>query len=173
MRALVRGMALMVALSSFVGARLAAQQEKGDKEVQLFFTSSYTKATGGPSTTSTTIGLIVGYFITAPLELRVGMVGNGTTTSGGGGTTGIFSFTPGVTYSFIRTGQKTVPYLGIDAYFSAINSPGGTVNNSSVRPNGGAKYFISRNAAIDLNIGYTSYSGFKVLDERVGVVVVF
>ena len=57
MRALVRGMALMVALSSFVGARLAAQQEKGDKEVQLFFTSSYTKATGGPSTTSTTIGL--------------------------------------------------------------------------------------------------------------------
>lgn len=173
MRSYVRGSLVLAALTLAVSGSAAAQQQKGDKEVQLFFTSSYTKTTGGPSTTSTTIGFIGGYFITAPLELRLGIVGNGTTTSGGGGTTGAFFFTPGVTYSFIRSGQKTVPYLGVDAYFSAVNSPGGTVNNNSIRPNGGAKYFISRNAAVDFNIGYTSYSGVKVLDERMGVVIVF
>lgn len=173
MRVIVRSFLSLAALTLLASGSAAAQQEKGDKEVQLFFTSSNTKATGGPSTTSTTLGLIFGYYFTAPLEVRIGMVGNGTTTSGGGGSTGVFSFTPGVTYSFIRAHQKTVPYLGIDAYFTSISSPGGSVSNSSVRPNVGAKYFISRNAAVDFNFGYTAYTGVKVLDSRVGVVVVF
>lgn len=173
MRLVLRGLLAASVVTSVVAGTLHAQQQKGDKEVQGFFSSSYTKTTGGPSSTSTTIGLIFGYFITAPIELRFGMVGNGTSISNGGGTTGTFSFTPGITYSFIRAGQKTVPYLGVDAFFTSTNSPGGTVSNSSVRPNLGARYFISRNAAVDLNIGYTSYTGVKVLDERLGVVVVF
>lgn len=173
MRITFRGLVASSILAMLVTGTLQAQQSKGDKEVQGFFSSSYTKVNGGGSSTSTTIGLVFGYFITAPIELRFGMVGSGTTISNGGGTTGTFSFTPGVTYSFIRARQKTVPYLGIDAFFTSTNSAGGTVSNSSVRPNLGARYFISRNAAVDLNIGYTSYTGIKVLDERLGVVVVF
>lgn len=173
MRVSLRSLLAASVLTLAVAATAQGQQRKGDKEVQGFFSSSYTKATAGPSATSTTIGLIFGYFVTAPIEVRFGMVGNGTTISNGGGTSGTFSFTPGVTYSFIRANQKTVPYLGIDAFFTSTNSAGGTVSNSSVRPNLGARYFISRNAAVDLNIGYTSYTGVKVLDERLGVVVVF
>ena len=174
MRVIVRGILSLAALTLLASGNAAAQQHKGDKEVQLFFTSSYTKTNVGGftgSTTSTTLGLIFGYFFTAPLEVRIGMVGTGSSSSGGG-STGVFSFTPGVTYSFISK-SKTVPYLGVDAYFTSISSPGGSVSNSSVRPNVGGKYFISRNAAVDMNVGYTSYTGVKVLDERIGVVIVF
>ena len=176
MRVIVRSFLSLAALTLLASGSAAAQQQKGDKEVQLFATSSYMKTNVGgfsSSTTSTTIGLIFGYFFTAPLEVRIGMVGTGSSSSGGGGSTGVFSFTPGVTYSFIRSGSKTIPYLGVDAYFTSITSGGVSQSNSSVRPNLGAKYFISRNAAIDVNMGYTSYTGVKVLDERVGVVIVF
>ncbi len=76
-------------------------------------------------------------------------------------------------YSFIRAGSKTIPYVGVDASLAWINAAGGTETQNSVRPNGGLRYFMSRNAAFDVNIGYTSVSGTSTLDQRIGLVLVF
>ncbi|MGH7732647.1 MAG: hypothetical protein ACREOE_02830, partial [Gemmatimonadales bacterium] len=61
MRIGIRGLAVLAVVAVLGSTSLAAQQEKGDKEVQLFANASVSK-TSGVSTSTGTIGLVFGYF---------------------------------------------------------------------------------------------------------------
>jgi hypothetical protein len=97
------------------------------------------------------------------------------------------TFTVGFVYSLSSEGQTTVPYVGVD--YAAIGLWGGPVLagtefelplnwTSNIRPTGGVKFFVQRNIAFDINVGWDKDLGENAgerntFDSRVGFSYVF
>jgi hypothetical protein len=147
-----------------------AQQEKGDKELQLQGLLD-AKVLGSGKGIAGNIYINFGYFFTEQSEAGVGT--NLSFTSG--------SFKPGVgltgfyRYHFRRTKANLHPYAGIDFFAASLTSM--PSESLFVRPNFGLKYFVKRNVAFDLNAGYlVSVKHPKEdgqIDARFGVSYIF
>lgn len=119
---------------------------------------------GGTCTTDTTItsgsvGANVGYFITDIIELKgaATAVRSGTEsggTCGGGGTstptTTLGVLSPGVDFVFLGTSGKVAPFVG-GAYGLTFGDTAG-VDTDYFDVHGGAKFFISERATIELKL---------------------
>lgn len=176
----LRMIILMLLLGSITLPTLA-QQEKGDKELQL--QGLITVSFGENKSASGTVFINFGYFFTDRQE-----VGVGTNLTLGGGA-GNIDLSAGVTgfyrYHLLRKKENLRPYIGIDLFSAALIGGGSSDANSAtpskldltfLRPNIGFKYFFKRNVAFDVNSGY----GFSVksakngqFDSRLGVSYIF
>jgi len=186
----------------------SAQQEKGDKELQLNANLSVTSG-GGSSTGNGSVNILLGYYLTRQFEIRGG-TGIGimalqacshTQSSAGVLTCTAFdksqvvgnpTFTAGAVFNFAAQGQKVAPYIGGDYSAIGVHSAGALKLTSSttfsqnfplnwtsnIRPNGGIKFFIKRNIALDINVGWEkdlgdNSSGLNTFDTRIGFSYVF
>ena len=152
-----------------------AQQEKGDKSVQLL--GSFLIGFGDEDVKQGTVVLNFGYFATRHHEIGFGAL---FVVQGGAGSDTMVIAGPNAywRYNFGAAGQKTVPYIGLE---------GGGIFGSDdlkvgfVRPHAGFKHYFKRNVAFDLNVGYirgfASFSGgsggANLVDTRLGLTFVF
>ena len=164
--------ALGLATAPFLRAR--AQQEAGDKEIQVFG-NVMTISSSGSSYSSGSVGGSLGYFFTRQLQLSAGAF---VTLSGGAGssTTTQTQLSGGVRYNFATQGRKAFPYVGIDMGTSA--SSDGSPSQSFYRPSAGFKTFFTRNAAFDINVGYMRFTQQQqdaptMIDSQFGLSFVF
>ena len=137
-----------------------AQQEKGDKEVQL--NGFIFATTGDQKIANGNIGVGLGYFITAKNEIGFGT--DLTITRGGGD----FSFDAGVRgfyrYNFAKSGKKAYPYIDLSMFIEDVKNAG---DSTIALPSFGFKYFFKKNAAFDMNFGY----GFLVKEPGQGAII--
>jgi hypothetical protein len=150
----------------------AAQQEKGDREIQVFGNLSSTSSDGGGSSTTGMLGGGLGYFLTRQVQLRGGVILTMNSSEGSSSSSNILTY--GMAYNFATEGRRTFPYLGIDGYtVTAEDTPAST----ALRPNGGLKTFLSRNAAFDVNVGLVRLgsegASSTTVDSRFGLSFVF
>jgi hypothetical protein len=163
-----------VALAAFPHIRAVAQQQAGDKEVQVFGNVT-TISSNGTSYSSGSVGGSIGYFFTRQLQLSGGAF---VTLSGGGGasTTTQTQLSGGLRFNFATEGRKAFPYVGMDMGTSA--SSDGSPSQSFYRPSAGFKTFFTRNAAFDLNVGYMRFTQQQqdaptMIDSQFGLSFVF
>ena len=161
-------------LAVFPHHRAVAQQEAGDKEIQVFGNIT-TISSSGTSYSSGSVGGSIGYFFTRQIQVSAGAF---VTLSGGGGgsTTTQTQLTGGLRYNLATQGSKTFPYLGIDMGTSA--SSDGSPSQSFYRPSAGFKAFFTRNAAFDLNVGLMKFTQQQpgsptMVDSQFGLSFVF
>jgi hypothetical protein len=102
------------------------------------------------------------------------------------------TITAGFVFNFSTEGQMTVPYVGADYAAIGVHSPGKITLVSStrsfqefvlnwtnnIRPTGGVKFFVRRNIAFDINVGWDkdlgeNASDLNTFDMRVGFSYVF
>lgn len=171
----LRLLGLLILVAVFPG-RVHAQQEKGDKEVQVFGNVSTTSTSGGSSSSSGSVGGFIGYFFTRQIQIKGGMIVDLSSSGGSTMTTGMLS--AGLVYNFAAEGRKTFPYLGIDIMSIGTSEPN-SQPMTAYRPSGGFKTFFTRNAAFDLNVGLEqmtgqyAQSGATTVDSRFGLSFVF
>lgn len=176
-----------------------AQQEKGDKELQLQGSLTFGLGDAGGSF-SAMGGAQLGYFFTDQQEVGVGVQltfsRTSTDTSVGGvkisgSGISISAFPHGFYRFHLKRGGKFYPYVGVEGGIAISGSPGSTFNFGGqkieteggtstfgyVRPNAGAKYFFQKNAALDVNAGYqvTFVSGARQqeINGRLGLSFIF
>jgi hypothetical protein len=170
--------AFALVLIASLSVRGVAQQEKGDKEVQIFGNVSTTTASGGGGGSSSTgsVGGFIGYFLTRQLQLKGGMIVDLSSTSGQTQATGVLS--AGVVFNFATEGRKTFPYVGVDILSIGTSEPN-SQPITAYRPAAGFKTFFTRNAAFDLNVGIEQMTGQQAqnagttVDSRFGLAFVF
>ncbi|HLG15737.1 MAG TPA: hypothetical protein VJH03_14720 [Blastocatellia bacterium] len=172
---LVSSAAVVFACMCLFSTPTYAQQEKGDKSVQLL--GSFLIGFGEEDIKQGTVVANLGYFATRNHEVGVGVIllvqgGAGTDTTTLAGPNGYWR------YNFGAAGAKSVPYMGVE---------GGGIFGSDdlkvgfVRPHAGFKYYFKRNVAFDLNVGYirgfATFSGesggANLVDTRIGLSFVF
>lgn len=149
-------------LALLLASAAAAQQQSGDLELQLqgsFFTTVGSDVTNSVGT----IAGKFGPFVTANIQLGVGptvTIATSTTSAvnpGTGGTTSSTTtrVTVGTTvfavYSFLLKDARTVPYVGLSYYKRDFSN---TADRGWVGGNGGAKFFFTRKAAVDVSANY-------------------
>lgn len=161
-------------LAFYPQLRAGAQQEAGDKEIQVFGNVT-TISSSGTSYSSGSVGGSIGYFFTRQLQLSAGAF---VALSGGAGagTTTQTQLLGGLRYNFATQGRKSFPYVGIDMGTSA--SSDGSPSQSFYRPSAGFKTFFTRNAAFDLNVGYMRFTQQQqnaptMIDSQFGLSFVF
>ena len=161
-------------LVAFPQLRVAAQQQAGDKEIQVFGNIT-TISSSGSSYSSGSVGGLIGYFLTRQIQVSGGAF---VTLQGGSGgsTTTSTELSGGLRYNFATEGRKAFPYLGIDMGTSA--SSDGSPSQSFYRPSAGFKTFFTRNAAFDLNVGVMRFTQQQqnaptMVDSQFGLSFVF
>lgn len=146
----VRPVALLLLATLFAASPAAAQQEKGD--IELEFLGSLHTTVGADQTSGQ--GIIqskLGRFITdrwqvgafPSLEVRFA---RGTTDTRVGG--GLFAV-----FSYIRPNAMTVPYAGASVYKNDL-SAGFGANDYWTGVNGGLKFYVNPNIALDMGGNY-------------------
>jgi hypothetical protein len=175
-----------------------AQQEKGDKEIQLqgSFLASVGKNGNSTSAADTSVftgnfkfGLVAanfGYFLTRRQEIGVGgfaLITSGSDKDDSGksvsSTTVIASPNVFYRYNFAGENTKVFPYLSVEVGGSFVS--GEDAKLLSPRASVGMKYFFKRNTAFDVNTGYSRYfvvgqdrsGSIGTLDVRMGISFIF
>lgn len=150
-----------------------AQAEAGDSEI-LLNGDVTTLTASGSSFTSGNLSLGYGYYFTPQIQLfsgtNIGIFGGsglGTDVSSGA------NFA--LRYNFSTAGRKLVPYLAFEYFIFDVEE---SKESSFLRPNGGFKYFFTRNAAFDFNVGYGRNAfadgpKLNMINERLGIAFVF
>lgn len=148
-----------------------AQQEKGDKELQL--QALIQVQFGDFKAAKGDIFVNLGYFFTDRQEAGIG------TNVGISGSSDDINFGVGLTafyrYHFARKKGNLQPYVGIDLFADDLTHKM-RVDRLYVRPNIGVKYFFKKNAAFDINSGYgfaVKDAGNGIADTRLGLSYIF
>lgn len=158
-----KSMGLFIAVAlSFASIDLHAQQKGGDWEVQL--QGSYFTLVGADVTNNVgTISGKIGPFVTDNIQVGVGPTLTIATTSitavppGGGAatTTSSTTVTVGSTawavYSMLLPNARVAPYIGACWYKRDFSN---STDNGWVGVNGGAKFYYTRKAAVDVSANY-------------------
>lgn len=148
-----------------------AQQEKGDKELQL--QGLIQVQFGDSKAAAGDLFINFGYFFTDRQEAGIG------TNVGISGSSDNVDFQAGLTafyrYHFARKKGNLQPYVGVDFFAFDLTSAART-DLIYVRPNIGVKYFFKKNAAFDINSGYgfaVKDAGNGIADTRLGLSYIF
>ena len=166
----------IIAIAALLPSLAHAQQEKGDKEVQVFGNVSTTTGGDGGNMSNGSVGGFIGYFLTRQIQVKGGMIVD--LSSAGGSTTETGILSAGLVYNFATQGRKTFPYVGIDI-MSIGNSTPNSQPTTAYRPSAGFKAFFTRNAAFDMNFGVEQMTGQQAqsagttVDSRFGLSFVF
>lgn len=149
---------IVIAVALFAASPAVAQQEKGD--VELEFLGSLTTTVGAEEGSG--FGVIqskLGRFVTDQWQLgafpslEVRFAAGTTDTKLGGG---LFAV-----YSFLRPDAMTAPYAGASFYKSDVTAGFGA-NDYWTGVNGGLKFYMDRNIALDMGGNYLfSLSGIE------------
>lgn len=177
-------LACLAALLS--ASRLAAQQEKGDKEVGIGGNLQYLSTKSGGSTTSGSIFGTFGLYLTRHVKVSVGtalQLSNSSSgaasadavsgaTGGGSNTTTSGLATGQVTYYFGGPGAKTYPYLGVGGT-TQLSSASGATTSGNVSGVAGLQHFFNRNASLFGEVSYTPLNGVTLVPLSFGLRLVF
>lgn len=149
-----------------VAAPLAAQIEKGDREVNIGASLNFSSGSGVSNTTGSVTGALQ-YYMTQQFALRGAVM---EMLSAGGGTTSTMTYLDGgVEYNFTRPNEKTVPFVFAD--ISVLTGSG--VSSTSISPGAGVKYFFNRTTALRADARLFSASGTTTILTNVGIAIFF
>jgi hypothetical protein len=162
---------LSLALLTFFGAPVAAQQQQGDKEFSLGGSLTTMLPDAGDATHSGFVQVGLGYFMSRNLKLSVG-TGISVTTAEDGIPSASGTASYGLAYYFGSEGQRTYPYIGAGGTTS-FSDMEGAVPSTNASGYVGLQHFFSRNAAFYAQAEYVPLETSAQVLNTFGFRVVF